>query len=287
MQANVNTNLERIIAKIDNDFNPDNSDWIPRVGAWCIDVMSMLDCLPTERKRKVLSVNNRIAYSDCNIDNVNIKVYDSNGCEVEEANKSGCSCNPPSTGKVSGGGGKAGADTAKASESVSIYTNNNPYGKAPDYLVAETINADKEWPGRYRINEYDYGDGINKCKRTYVLSGCNQIELNFDDTCITIEYDGIKTNCNNQFGCELPVIPNNGLLIEALVYFCMYKMLCRGYKHPVFNLNASQYGTNPYYLWTQIKEEARRSVIAGKVDTDDAISKLFRSNFYISTFDSR
>ena len=288
MQANVNTNLERIIAKIDNDFNPDNSDWIPRVGAWCIDAMSMLDCLPTERKRKVLSVDNRIAYSDCNIDNVNIKVYDSNGCEVEEANKSGCKCNPPSTGQVSGGGGKAEADTAKASESVSIYTNNNPYGKAPDYLVAETINADKEWPGRYRINEYDYDNGItNKCKRTYVLSGCNQIELNFDDTCIIIEYDGIKTDCNNQFGCELPVIPNNGLLIEALVYFCMYKMLCRGYKHSVFNLNASQYGTNPYYLWTQIKEEARRSVIAGKVDTDDAISKLFRSNFYISTFDQR
>ena len=287
MQANVNTNLERIIAKIDNDFNPDNSDWIPRVGAWCIDAMSMLDCLPTERKRKVLSVDNRIAYSDCNIDNVNIKVYDSKGCEVEEANKSGCRCNPPSTGEVSGGGGKAGADTAKASESVSIYTNNNPYGKAPDYLVAETINTDKEWPGRYRINEYDYGDGINKCKRTYVLSGCNQIELNFDDICITIEYDGIKTDCNNQFSCELPVIPNNGLLIEALVYFCMYKMLCRGYKHPVFNLNASQYGTNPYYLWTQIKEEARRSVIAGKVDTDDAISKLFRSNFYTFTFDSR
>ena len=287
MQANVNTNLERIIAKIDNDFNPDNSDWIPRVGAWCIDAMSMLDCLPTECKRKVLSVDNRIAYSDCSIDNVNIKVYDSNGCEVEEANESGCRCNPPSTGKLSGGGGKAGADTAKASESVSIYTNNSPYGKAPDYLVAETINVDKEWPGRYRINEYDYDNGVNKCKRTYVLSGCNQIELNFDDTYITIEYDGIKTDCNNQFCCELPVIPNNGLLIEALVYFCMYKMLCRGYKHPVFNLNASQYGTNPYYLWTQIKEEARRSVIAGKVDTDDAISKLFRSNFYINSFDSR
>ena len=25
------TNIERIIAKIDNDFNPDNSDWIPNV----------------------------------------------------------------------------------------------------------------------------------------------------------------------------------------------------------------------------------------------------------------
>ena len=42
MQNKLNTNIERIIAKIDNDFNPDNSDWIPRVGAWTIDAMNML-----------------------------------------------------------------------------------------------------------------------------------------------------------------------------------------------------------------------------------------------------
>ena len=62
-------------------------------------------------------------------------------------------------------------------------------------------------------------------------------------------------------------------------------MLCRGYKHPVFNLNASQYGTNPYYMWTTLKEEAKRS-IANNVDINDA-SKLFRSNLFINTFDSR
>ena len=39
MLNNVNTNVEHIIAKIDNDFNPDNSDWIPRVGTWVIDAM--------------------------------------------------------------------------------------------------------------------------------------------------------------------------------------------------------------------------------------------------------
>lgn len=48
-----NTNIERIIAKIDNDFNPDNSDWIPRVAAWCIDAMSQIDVLPTEKYRTI------------------------------------------------------------------------------------------------------------------------------------------------------------------------------------------------------------------------------------------
>jgi len=61
-------------------------------------------------------------------------------------------------------------------------------------------------------------------------------------------------------------------------------MLCRGYKHPVFNLNASQYGTNPYYIWNQLKEEAKRSVLNNNADDS---SKLFRSNLFIETFDTR
>lgn len=274
-----NTNVERIIAKIDNDFNPDNSDWIPRVGAWCIDAMSMIDCFCLERKKVKLAVKDRIATSSCPIDNNGLKVYDSNGCKIKEAGdaQDGCAC--LSTGGVPKSG------TTELSASAGLYETNNPIATAPDYLVAETLNADKEWPGRYRINEYNLGQD-NAKERNYILADCNKIELNFDTDCIVIEYDAVKTEPTS-LGYELPVIPNNGVLIEALVYYCMYKMLCRGYKHPVFNLQASQYGTNPYYIWTQIKEEARRSVLANQFDSDEDITKILRGNFYINTFDPR
>ena len=278
MLNNANTNVERIIAKIDNDFNPDNSDWIPRVGTWCIDAMSMLNCLCTIRKKETLIVKDRIAQSNCPINDNRLKVFDNNGCEIEKAGEANNEC-------FHSTGGVQEAEMTELSVSAGLYETNNPIAKAPNYLVAETINADKEWPGRYRINEYNLGERNNQ-KRNYVLADCNKIELNFDANCITIEYDAIKTEPTS-FGYELPVIPNNGLLIEALVYFCMYKMLCRGYKHPVFNLQASQYGTNPYFIWTQLKEEARRSVLANRFDSDENISKLLRSNFYINIFDPR
>ena len=101
MQNEKNTQLERLIAKIDNDFNPDNSDWIPRVGAWAIDAMSQINVLPKERVRKKLNVIDRIAVYPCGLDDV-IKVYDCHGCEIKrlEHNECACSCgNPPSTGK--------------------------------------------------------------------------------------------------------------------------------------------------------------------------------------------
>lgn len=273
MLNNVNTNVERIIAKIDNDFNPDNSDWIPRVGTWCIDAMSQLDVLRTKRKKKKLTVKDRIAYSECAIDNAGLKVYDENGCEVKEASDSNNCCGSPSTGE--------GLYTSTTDLSITMSTINQSANAAPDYLLAETLN-DKHWPGRYRVNEFNYSNGRTK-EKNYVIADCNKIEINWDAKHIYVETEYIETTCSELYGCELPVIPNNGLLIEAIAYYCIYKMLCRGNKHPVFNLNASQYGTNPYYIWTQLKEEAKRSVINDGVDKD--ASKLFRSNLFIDTFD--
>ena len=279
MLNNTSTNVERIIAKIDNDFNPDNSDWIPRVGAWCIDAMSMINCLCTERKKLKLAVIERIAKSPCPINDKNIKVYDENGCEVKKANNKRACSECPSTGQIEE------SKTTELSDTAGLYETNNPIAEAPDYLVAETLNTDKEWPGRYRINEYNLGQK-KTCDRNYVIEGCYNIELNFNTKCITVEYDAIKC-VPTSYGCDMPAIPNNGILIEALVYYCMYKMLCRGYKHPVFNLQASQYGTNPFWLWQQLKEEARRSILAKHFDSDEDITKILRSNFYINTFDPR
>lgn len=279
MLNNTSTNVERIIAKIDNDFNPDNSDWIPRVGAWCIDAMSMINCLCTERKKLKLAVIERIAKSPCPINDKNIKVYDENGCEVKKANDKRACSECLSTGQIEE------STTTELSDTAGLYEANNPIAEAPDYLVAETLNADKEWPGRYRVNEYNLGQKKNY-DRNYVIEGRYNIELNFDTKCITVEYDAIKC-VPTSYGCDMPAIPNNGILIEALVYYCMYKMLCRGYKHPVFNLQASQYGTNPFWLWQQYKEESRRSILAKHFDSDEDITKILRSNFYINTFDPR
>ena len=59
------TNIDRIIAKIDNDFNPDNSDWIPRVGAWVHDGLGLLSVSTTKRVKEKFVVKDRIAYNKC------------------------------------------------------------------------------------------------------------------------------------------------------------------------------------------------------------------------------
>ena len=274
MLNKTNTSVEHIIAKIDNDFNPDNSDWIPRVGAWCIDVMNMLKIINKENKKVKVFVKDRIAYSNCPLNNTNFKVYTNKGCQIKEAKdnfNSSCGCNNDfSTGEES---------YTELANTVGVVINN----KTQEEIVHSNHINSKDYSSRYNVEHYKIN---NQQDLNYVIVDCNKLELNFDTDCIYIEQEVVKTVKSDIYGCELPVIPNNGLLIEAITYYCMYKMLCRGYKHPVFNLNASQYGTNPYYMWIKLKDEAERSIInEGFEDIDD--NNLWQSAFYINTFNPK
>lgn len=264
------TTVDRIIAKIDNDFNPNNSDWIPRVGAWIHDALMQLDCMPTEEVKKKVTVKDRIARIDCQLSN-SIKVYDSKGCNVIELDKETC-CNQEQS-HSSTGGLPVTPVTVTAER-----TNNKEYAQS----IAFTENVPVPYPPRYNVIDKVRQES---CQRGYVRIDNKTFELNYDTDYIIIEYNQPKTDKCQFYNCVAPIVPNNGKLIEAITYYCMYKMLTRGYVHPIMNLAASQYGTNPYYIWIQTKEEAKRSVINN--GTDENLDDLWRSAFYIETFNPR
>lgn len=215
----------RIIAKIDNDFNPSDSDWIPRVGAWIVDAMGMMNVVTYETKRERVPINNRTGRL-CFPILGKVNVYDENGCIMQElGSQSSCGCSP------------------------SIPTGNQI--SANDYVI---------------VND-------------------KTIEVGRDTEFVTVEYKSMKTNRSETYGCDLPVIPNNSVVIEAITNYCMYKMLTRGYRHPVMNLAASQYGTNPYYIWLTLSKRARVEYINELSDKNvEKPSNLLSSSFMLSTF---
>lgn len=270
--------MESIIAKIDNDFNPDNSDWIPRVPAWCFDAMSQLKVLRTVYRKRKVKVDNRIVHYPCPITNSKgFAVYDDRGCEIHALRDIMYGhCCDSSTGE-----GHDNVVNEQLSPSNTVYLTTGAGDK--DYIgsISEHVNTD-DFNKRHNVGDRfisPVGD-----IRNYTIVDNNTIELSWDAKEITIRNLEIETEHSDYFDSEIPVVPNNGLLIEALAYYCMYKMLTRGMKHPVFNLGASQYGTNPYYMWMNLKDKAKASVISDAQAENEYAGEAWRSYFFNYTF---
>lgn len=237
--------LERLIAKIDNDFNISESDWIPRVAAWTIDALSQMQVLPMERKRRKLEVSDRIAQFPCCINAKELKVYDKNGCEIPALEKDNSCCS------------------------------NNRTSYSSDKQIAVIDDANRTGTNFMRV-----GNLINKALgRNFVLSG-NNIELNFDTDEIEVETYETATYHDDYYDCEVPYIYDNGYLLEALAWYVLFKYLSRGSHHPVYDLKSLNTIINPYSRWNELRVKAASSVKIAISNSDDGWNNFF----YNSTF---
>ena len=238
--------LGRIIGKIDNDFNISESDWIPRVAAWVTDALSQMKVLPMTRKRRILEVSDKIAQFPCQLNTTDIKVYDHNGCEIPELDNSSCNC-----------------------------TKHNSYN-SQEIAIIDTTNKS----GVNFMQIRNVINGQNK-GHNYVIQG-NNIELNFDTDKIIVDSYEVMTYYDEYYDCEVPYVYDDGLLLEALAWYCLFKYLSRGSKHPVYDLKSNSPVTNPFIQWNNLKSKAAASVKI-KLNKD----KGWNNFFYNSTFTPR
>ena len=236
--------LSRLIGKIDNDFNISESDWIPRVAAWTIDALSQMQVLPMERKRRKLEVSNRVAQFPCIINAKELKVYDKHGCEIMELNNdNSCGCSKSSK---------------TMPQEITVIDDTNKTGI--NFMTVGTVVASNR-------------------NRNFVLDG-NNIELNFDTDEIEVESYETATYFDEYYQCQVPYIYDNGLLLEALAWYCLFKYLSRGSKHPVYSLSSPNQVLNPYIQWNTLRPKAMASVKIAISRSSDGWNNFF----YNSTF---
>ena len=244
MKINNQLTLQRLVGKIDNDFNISESDWIPRVAAWTIDALSQMQVLPMERKRRELEVSERIAQFPCQLNATEFKVFDKNGCEIPNLKESkGCGCSR--------------ASYVNRDSEIAIFDSSNKTGVQP-MEIANVVSANN---------------------RNYVLD-CNNIELNFDTDKIIVESYEVATYHDDYYDCECPYIYDNGLLLEALAWYCLFKYLSRGSSHPIYDLKSPNQVINPFIQWNTLKTKAANSVKIAISNSRDGWNNFF----YNSTF---
>lgn len=234
--------LQRIIGKVDNDFNIDDSDWIPRVGAWVIDALSQLKVLPMQRKRRKLDVVDKIAIFPCVINTKDIHVYDMNGCKI----------------------------TYKSSRPCCINDEPNSY----DDVFGEFTNSKDE---RLRVRVHT----IKEKEPKYFTVDNNKIILNFNTDYILVESLEVATYYDDYYNCEVPYVYDDGILLEALCWYILFKYLSRGGKHPVYSLTASNDVLNPYRQWLNLKNKATASVLNSFNYNEDGWNNFFFNSTFL------
>ena len=248
MKVKRRISIQRLVGKVDNDFNISESDWIPRVAAWTIDALSQLKILPMERKRRVLEVSDRLALFPCEITASELKVYDKYGNEVANGAEDKCGC-PVSTIPSTGG----------QYQTIGV-TNPNAKDSAASTVLSTIVPS----PDNHK----------------FYLQG-NTIELNFDTDKIVVESLEVATYHDDYYDCEVPYIYDNGYLLEALSWYILFKYLSRGSSHPVYSLKSSSAYTNPAAQWNLLKTKAVNSVLKDMARGED---KGWNNFFYNSTF---
>lgn len=257
-------NIERILARIENDFSPDDSDWIASCAAWCVDALDDIEgCYNIYRERK-LKVRNRIAQYHCSIDKESLTVLDSNRCVINEINylEDRCNCGPKRVNTCLDQNRyiqKYNEDAMDASEYFSMSVPSKCYNK--------------------RTIVYKIDGAVN---RNYVITKCNQIELNFDTDYIYVIHPEIYTYYSEQYDEELPMIPDIGVVKTYLTNYCIARMLAKGRKHPVMELSSRSQYTNPALQADMLKEQARVKII--HFNQDLSKTALLRDFFYNFTF---
>lgn len=269
--------ISRLIGKIDNDFNLGDSDWIPRVGAWTIDALNQMNILPRHRVRRIFSVNNRFVTLPEIANLSEVRVFDMNGCEIPMAKRGSCGCanETNSTSQEI----LVNADTAhggiQSTNHITVYDedgNEIPYSEIAGIYYTRDIYSERSVIKKI----------TNNCNRNFVLE-CRTIEFNFDIDKVIVESLEALTYHDDYYNECMPYIYDDGLLLEALAWYCLFKHLSRGSKHPVYSLTSPNQILNPYSHWMDLKNKAKASVL-NHINNDD---KVWNSFFYNSTFRPR
>lgn len=111
--------------------------------------------------------------------------------------------------------------------------------------------------------------GLSNDGSTYELTKRGYILSSKETGTMRIHYKKLPVVFDDELGHEVPLIPKDEKLLYALEWYILYRILVRGYKHPVFNLANNNPELNPSKQWRLWANKASNSIAALNKDERD------------------
>ncbi len=158
------------------------------------------------------------------------------------------------------------ANALKALNCYKIYYESPVEVKIVDYKVKvpDVVESIKsiEYKGKklyeIRKNRPIEKDGM-EYERCYVISN-GYIEFSFTDVTVILNVKTIPIEYDVQYNMYFPLMPDKIDVLTYLTYYCLRKLMVRGYKHPFYNLDINNGNTNINFLVDRSKRAAVLSI---------------------------
>jgi len=260
------TEVDEVIARLDNDFNINKGDYIPRFPQWVYQCLSDLELIyglvPAAHVGYV--ENNQCALPE---DLEHLTMIEYKGHRLERKSK--------------------GNPTFKEDNSVSDYIAyiQTDIGldievNTENITVSDILGGTKLDIKSIHVKDTSSAQYVPKSGDSYVLLSNGNIETSFYTGIVIYHYYKLPTKYNDRIGALCPLIPDNEFVIEACSWYILMNLMQRGYKHPVYSLNSNNYITNPYLMYRRKRLNARNK--GDKLDRDQQkiITNLWNSAMY-------
>lgn len=244
-----------IIAQMDNDFGFDNSDWIPRMAMWCRSALSeigiTMELYPRFEKVHVDSEHCFRLPDDLS---KLIYIFSEEGCIISKKDY----MRPLARGRCD-------------YEDASVIDITNLRKNTVFSEIGEVIRV------RTKFGSMPIGD-CKHCSSQYIYIGNRSFRLTGNHDHVFILY---YSNTPSDRAEEVR-IPDIIEVVEAVKWYCLWKILGRGGKHPVYSLGGANQ-TNPQWQFMfRYKDIAKAKYIKSSMTEDvyDGITRDWVSSLY-------
>jgi len=163
---------------------------------------------------------------------------------------------------------------------ISIISNR---AKLPcDLRVLRAVEIDgikQDLVNKHNINKHD-SIILNQASDngvTYELSKTGYIISSKETGTMRIHYKKLPTVFDNELQQEIPLVPDNEKLLMAGEWYVLYRLMIRGYTHPVFNLANNNPELNPSIQWKIWANKASNDMASLNKDQRNLHSDLWKT----------
>lgn len=239
--------FKEILARLVNTYNIKSADFVPRLPIWVGEALGQLNIIMALQPAKTrVEVNEYKAKLPSTIKKLHSVEYDGNivprlnGMIYEYINSNGLS---------------ESYSQIKLVQDIEYDDNGN---------ISSVRTTDSQIPVS-RTNEYHY-----------VLHKNGYIEFTVQTAELVLYFYKIPEEIDENTGMYFPLIPDDDIVKEAIMWYCLKNMLYRGYKHDVLSLASPNRYLNPAIQWDYYMPRAQNKASSPDRAEREAHSQIWR-----------